>query len=157
MVWTLRLSLMKKTSNGHNSGPGCPFDAIFFLISRIFSRSTRPNCLKAVCAYRFSEKRVLPILIRVETRLLRKKGIQAKWMCFSNRSRKNTKIQKKNCVKRTSERDVTAVWKFSTLKKEGGLEFGKLQTAITRASGVRLTRFFFWFHVFFRDLRNQTA
>jgi len=78
-------------------------------------------------------------------------------MTFSNRSRKNTKIQKKNCVKRTFVPTVTAVWKFSTLKKEGGLEFGKLQTAISRASGVRLTRFFFWIRVFFRYLRNQTA
>ena len=54
------------TSNGHNSGLGCPFKAIFFLNSRIFSRSTQQNCLKAVCACQFSQKRLLLIPIRVE-------------------------------------------------------------------------------------------
>ena len=39
--------------------------------------------------------------------------------------------------------------KFSILKSEGGFEFVKLQTAITRASGVRFRRFFFEYKNFF--------
>ena len=96
-------------------------------------------------------------LIRAEIWWKNKKEIQLKRMSFSNRSRKNTRIQKKDCVKRTSESKITTVWKFSILKIEGGCEFGKLQTAITRASDVRLRRFFFWTRVFFRCLRNQTT
>ena len=49
--------------------------------------------------------------------------------------------------KRLRQTDVRAEsydhLKFSILKSEGGFEFVKLQTAITRASGVRLRRFFF--------------
>ena len=96
-------------------------------------------------------------LIRAEIWWKNKKEIQLKRMSFSNRSRKNTRIQKKDCVKRTSESKITTVWKFSILKIEGGCEFGKLQTAITRASDVRFRRFFFWTRVFFRYLRNQTT
>ena len=78
-------------------------------------------------------------------------------MDFSNRSRKNTRDQKKNCVKRTFESKVTIIRKFSILKAEGAREKSKIQTAITRASDVRFSRFFFWTCVFFRYLRNRTV
>jgi len=43
-------------------------------------------------------------------------------MTFSNRSRKNKRDQKKNCVKRTFESKVTIIRKFSILKAEGARE-----------------------------------
>ena len=147
----------KGNSNGHNSSFGCPFDKIFLLNPCIISISTQPNYRGAVCACRFSQKRLLLILIRVEIWWKNKMEIQLKRMGFSNRSRKNTRIQKKDCVKRTFESKVTIIWKFSILKIEGSCGFGKLQKAITRASVVRFRRFFFWTRVFFRYLRNQTT
>jgi len=49
--------------------------------------------------------------------------------------------------KRLRQTDVRAEsydhLKFSILKSEGGFEFVKHQTAITRASAVRFRRFFF--------------
>ena len=74
--WRPKVPGKKVNSNGHNSGLGCPFQSIFFLNLRIFSISTQPNCLKAVWASRFFEKRLLLILRRVETRWERKKEIQ---------------------------------------------------------------------------------
>ena len=148
----------KGNSNGHNSSFGCPFDAILFLNPRIFSISTQPVYRNAVCACRFSQKCLLLNFSYVSKYGEKiKKEIQSKRMSFSNRSRRNTRIQKKDCVKRTFESKVTIIWKFSILKIEGSCGFGKLQTAITRASGVRFMRFFFWTRVFFRYLRNQTT
>ena len=48
-------------------------------------------------------------------------------MTFSNRSRKNTRDQKKNRVKRTLESKVTIIRKFRFLKIEGRREKGKLK------------------------------
>ena len=142
----------KVNSNGHNSGLGCPFQSIFFLNLRIFSISTQPNSRKAVRASRFFEKRLLLIEIWRKS----KKEIQWGGMSFSNRSRKNTRNQKKNCAETTFESEVTTIRK-KFLKIEGSREFRKFQTAITRASDVRFSRFFFWTCVFFRYLRNRTA
>ena len=142
----------KGNSNCHNSGFGRPFQVIFVFNPRIFSISTQPNSRKAVRASRFFEKRLLLIEIWRKS----KKEIQWGGMSFSNRSRKNTRNQKKNCAETTFESEVTIIWK-NFLKIEGSREFRKFQTAITRASDVRFSRFFFWTCVFFRYLRNQTA
>ena len=64
-------------------------------------------------------------------------------MGYSSRSRKNTRIQKKRLRQTDVRPESYDHLKFSILKGEGGFEFVKLQTAITRASGVRFRRFFF--------------
>jgi len=48
-------------------------------------------------------------------------------MAFSKRYRKNTKDQKKNCVKRTFESKVTITRKFSILRAEGAREKSKFK------------------------------
>ena len=99
----------------------------FFLNTHIFSIPTQPKRREAVWAIRFLRKRLLLILIRVEIWWKNKKEIQRKRMSFTNRSRKNTRNQKKNCVKRTFEPKVTIIRKFSILKIEGSREKGKLK------------------------------
>ena len=113
----------KVNSNGHNLGFGRPFQTIFFLNLRIFSISTQPNSRKAVRASRFFEKRLLLIEIWRKS----KKEIQWGGMSFSNRSRKNTRNQKKNCAETTFESKVTIIRKFSILKAEGAREKSKFQ------------------------------
>jgi len=135
----LKVPGKKVNSNGHNSGLGGPFQSIFFLKLRIFSISTQPNSRKAVLARGFFRKRLLLIQIWRKS----KKEIQWEVMSFSNRSRKNTRDQKKNCAEKTFESEVTTIRK-KLLKIEGSRELRKFQTAITRASDVRFSRFFFW-------------
>ena len=120
ILWIVKLRWERKkaNSNGHSSSFGRPFDAIFFLNPRIFSISTQPNYRDGVCACRFSQIRILLIFGIAEIWWKNKKGIRLKRMSFSNRSRKNTRIQKKDCVKRTFESKVTIIWKFSILMIE---------------------------------------
>ena len=100
--WRPKVPGKKVNSNGHNSGLGCPFQSIFFLNLRIFSISTQPISRKAVRASRFFEKRLLLIEIWRKS----KKEIQWGGMSFSNRSRKNTRNQKKNCAETTFGRKL---------------------------------------------------
>ena len=130
---------------------------LFFFWTCVFFRYLRSQTtVTRFARVDLTENAFYCFLIRAEIWWKNKKEIQLKRMTFSNRSRKNTRIQKKYCFKRTSESKVTTVWKFSILKIEGSCEFGKLQTAITRASDVRFRRYFCWTRVFFRYLRNQT-
>jgi len=69
----------KGNSNGHNSGFGCPFQAIFFLNPRIFSISTQPNYRKVVWASRFLKKRLLVVLMRVFTRFSRNNRVSTRF------------------------------------------------------------------------------
>jgi len=58
----LKVPGKKVNLNGRNSGLGRPFQEIFFLNPRIFSIPTQANYRDAVCACRFSQKRILLIL-----------------------------------------------------------------------------------------------
>jgi len=128
----------------------------FFFWTCVFFRYQRSQTTVALFArVDFPKNAFYCFLIRAEILRKNKKEIQSKRMGFSNRSRKNTRIQKKDCVNRTFQSKVTTVWKFSISKIEGSRGFGKVQTAITRASDVRFRRFFFWTRVFFRYVRKQ--
>ena len=77
-------------------------------------------------------------------------------MGFSNRSRKNTRIQKKNRLKRTPEARVMAVWSFTNSKVPSTFKMLNFQTAVSLGSNVRLTQIFFWILVFLRELFEKS-
>jgi len=68
------------------------------------------------------------------------------------RHRKNTRVQKKNRLKRTSEARVMAVWSFPNSQPPSIFKMLNFQTVVIFDSDVRLTQSFFWILVFFRDL-----
>jgi len=68
------------------------------------------------------------------------------------RHRKNTRVQKKNRLKRTSKARVMAVWSFPNSQLPSIFKMLNFQTVVTFHSDVRLTQSIFWILVFSRDL-----